>query len=104
MKTYLIATYRIEQTPIEVLAGIINKRFLTNCSCIYQLRYEAILRDFSDLCKYIQYGLTVLMYTGRIYSIYCGGSAVTYRIRTGFWGLNYHPQKIITFLIVNKLF
>lgn len=52
MKTYLIATYRIEQTPIEVLAGIINKRFLTNYSCIYQLRYEAILREFSDLCKY----------------------------------------------------
>lgn len=46
MKTYLIATYRIEQTPIEVLAGIINKRFLTNYSCIYQLRYEAILREF----------------------------------------------------------
>lgn len=45
MKTYLIATYRIEQTPIEVLAGIINKRFLTNYSCIYQLRYEAILRN-----------------------------------------------------------
>lgn len=55
MKTYLIATYRIEQTPIEVLAGIINKRFLTNYSCIYQLRYKAILREFSDLCKYIQY-------------------------------------------------
>lgn len=55
MKTYLIATYRIEQTPIEVLAGIINKRFLTNYSCVYQLRYEAILSEFSDLCKYIQY-------------------------------------------------